>query len=332
MIYICGGKYIRLYPILYARLIFSIFRPAPTPLSREKPQSPVPSGTAGPVREIIFRFRVKSYILTFADMKRIDFSKYQGAGNDFVLIDARAADPELTRDEVRRLCDRRFGIGADGLMTLENDPAGADFYMRYYNSDGGESTMCGNGGRCIALFARHLGIGGRTERFRSSDGIHEAERLGDGQWKLKMIDVAQVRPLGDGRSWFVFTGSPHYVEFTDDVAQVDVAVRGAEIRRRAEFAAAGGTNVNFVQVLEPGRIRVRTFERGVEAETLACGTGVTAAALATHRTRQPECRDFTVEAMGGILGVKFATRPDGSFSDIFLTGPAERVFTGRIEL
>lgn len=261
-------------------------------------------------------------------MKKLSFSKYQGAGNDFVLVDARVEDPGLTRERIRSLCDRRFGIGADGLMTLERDPAGADFYMRYYNSDGGESTMCGNGGRCISLFAEHLGIGGRVKRFNSSDGLHEAELLGDGRIRLRMIDVSEVARLDDGRSWFVFTGSPHYVEFADDVMAVDVAARGAEIRLRPEYEAMGGTNVDFVQVLGPGHIRVRTFERGVEAETLACGTGVTAAALVVHRTRQPQCRDFTVEALGGTLGVKFALTPGGGFSGVFLTGPAERVFTG----
>ncbi len=264
-------------------------------------------------------------------MKKMSFSKYQGAGNDFVLVDARTGDPGLTHEEVRLLCDRRFGIGADGLMTLERDPAGTDFYMRYYNSDGGESTMCGNGGRCIALFAAHLGIGGAVKRFNSSDGLHEAELLPDGLIRLRMIDVKGVEPLASGRSWFVFTGSPHYVEFTDDVSAVDVAGRGAEIRRRPEFAAMGGTNVNFVQVQGPGQIKVRTFERGVEAETLACGTGVTAAALVTHHILQPECRDFAVRAMGGELGVKFATIPDGGFAEVFLTGPAQRVFTGGIE-
>lgn len=265
-------------------------------------------------------------------MKRINFAKYQGAGNDFVLLDARAFVPELTRETVRRLCDRRFGIGADGLMALESDPGGTDFYMRYYNSDGGESTMCGNGGRCIARFADHLGIGGRIKRFNSSDGQHEAELLGDGRIRLRMIDVAAVEPLADSRSWFVFTGSPHYVEFVENAAATDVARRGAEIRRSAAFAQIGGTNVDFVQILGPGRLRVRTFERGVEAETLACGTGVTAAAVTTHRTVQPECRAFTVEAMGGTLDVQFVPTPAGGFTEVFLTGPAEQVFTGEIEL
>lgn len=265
-------------------------------------------------------------------MKHLLFSKYQGAGNDFVLLDTRAHDPHLTTEEVRALCDRRFGIGADGLMTLENDPAGSDFYMRYYNADGGESTMCGNGGRCIARFADHLGIGGRVKRFNSSDGFHEATLLDDGQIRLQMIDVSEVRPLPDGHSWFVFTGSPHYVEFVEDVDSVDVAVRGSEIRHRADFAAGGGTNVNFVQVTGEGHLRVRTFERGVEAETLACGTGVTASALTAHSVLQPGCTTFAIQAQGGNLSVTFTPTPAQGFQQIFLTGPAERVFTGEISL
>lgn len=265
-------------------------------------------------------------------MKRIDFSKYQGAGNDFVLIDARDELTRLDREQVRFLCDRRFGIGGDGLMTLEHDPAGSDFYMRYYNSDGGESTMCGNGGRCIALFAEHLGIGGRIKRFNSSDGPHQAELLDDGRLRLQMIDVPHVESLADGQSWFVFTGSPHYVEFVDNVMEIDVARRGAEIRHRPEFEARGGTNVNFVEVTGPGTIRVRTFERGVEAETLACGTGVTASSIVTHTQLQPECHDFHIQAMGGQLEVSFTPLPNDGFSDIRLTGPAQRVFTGTIDL
>lgn len=265
-------------------------------------------------------------------MKHLLFSKYQGAGNDFVLLDTRSHNPQLTTEEVRILCDRRFGIGADGLMTLENDPAGSDFYMRYYNADGGESTMCGNGGRCIARFADHLGIGSRVKRFNSSDGFHEAALLDDGQIRLQMIDVEEVRPLTDGRSWFVFTGSPHYVEFVEDVDSVDVAVRGREIRHRADFATIGGTNVNFVQVVGEGRLRVRTFERGVEAETLACGTGVTASALTAHAVLQPSCTAFAIQAQGGNLSVTFTPTPPHGFQQVFLTGPAERVFTGEIYL
>ncbi|WP_294593959.1 diaminopimelate epimerase [uncultured Rikenella sp.] len=266
-------------------------------------------------------------------MKNVRFAKYQGAGNDFILLDARHDAPALTRPEIRALCERRFGIGADGLMTLENSATpGCDFRMRYYNADGGESTMCGNGGRCIVRFADHLGIGGRVKRFDSSDGIHTAELLDDRLVRLQMIDTGAPEKLADGRSWFLFTGSPHYVEFTDRLDGLDVERLGATIRRRADFEAIGGTNVNFVEVAGEGQIRVRTFERGVEAETWACGTGVTAAALVTHAVRQPECFDFTVETRGGILGVTFAETETGTFADIRLTGPAERIFEGEIEI
>lgn len=266
-------------------------------------------------------------------MKRVRFTKYQGAGNDFILLDVRHDAPGLTRPEIRALCDRRFGIGADGLMTLETSTvSGCDFRMRYYNADGGESTMCGNGGRCIVRFADHLGVGGRVKRFDSSDGIHTAELLGDRLVRLQMIDTGTPEPLADGRSWFLFTGSPHYVEFTDRLETLDVERLGAAIRQRADFEAIGGTNVNFVEVAGEGRIRVRTFERGVEAETWACGTGVTAAALVTHAVRQPECFDFTVETRGGVLGVTFVGTEAGTFADIRLTGPAERVFAGEINI
>ena len=265
-------------------------------------------------------------------MKRVRFTKYQGAGNDFILLDVRHDDPGLTRPEIRALCDRRFGIGADGLMTLETSTvSGCDFRMRYCNADGGESTMCGNGGRCIARFADH-GVGGRVKRFDSSDGIHTAELLDDRLVRLQMIDTGAPEPLADGRSWLLFTGSPHYVEFTDRLEALDVERLGAAIRQRADFEAIGGTNVNFVEVAGEGRIRVRTFERGVEAETWACGTGVTAAALVTHAVRQPECFDFTVETRGGVLGVTFAATEAGTFADIRLTGPAERVFAGEINI
>ncbi len=266
-------------------------------------------------------------------MKKASLCKYHGPGNDFILLDVRHSAPRPTCEQIRRLCDRRFGIGADGLMTLETTPtAGCDFYMRYYNSDGRESTMCGNGGRCIARFAHRLGLGGPVKRFESSDGTHEAELLGDSLVRLRMIDTDAPRALADRQTWFVFTGSPHYIEFTDRLDRLDVEQRGAEIRQRQEFAAIGGTNVNFVEISAPGHIRLRTFERGVEAETWACGTGATAAALATHIAHQPSRFDFTVETRGGRLGVTFAEPTPGRFADIRLTGPAEFVFAGEIEI
>lgn len=267
----------------------------------------------------------------------LHFAKYEGAGNDFILIDARTENPGLSREQIARLCDRRFGIGADGLMTLENDPGGSDFYMRYYNADGGESTMCGNGGRCITLFAQHLGIGGALKSFHAIDGHHEAELLPTGTVRLKMIDVDTVEkqsplsPVSD-RAYYLFTGSPHYIEFTDQLADIPLTQHGPAVRYHERFAPIGGTNVNYVQITGPGKISIRTHERGVENETYACGTGVTAAALATHSFFQPEITDFTVEAIGGVLGVKFDITGKNSFRNIYLTGPAKRVFTGVITI
>ena len=261
----------------------------------------------------------------------MQFYKYHGAGNDFVLIDNRSGHFSPERDRVAAMCHRRFGIGADGLMTLERDPL-YDFRMRYFNADGGESTMCGNGGRCIALFAEHLGIGGREKRFISIDGPHTArvDVLGvdGGEVSLQMIDVTRV--VHDEGFFFLNTGSPHYVEFVDDLEAVDVERLGREIRESEAFAAIGGTNVNFVQIEEYGRIAVRTYERGVEAETWACGTGAVASAIAACMYRFPACVLFEVRVRGGVLHVGFR-RDHDSFTDIVLTGPAQRVFVGEID-
>ena len=257
------------------------------------------------------------------------FSKYHGAGNDFVMIDGRTEPFDATPERVAALCRRRTGIGADGLMILESDPA-EEVRMRYFNADGGEATMCGNGGRCIALFAHHLGIGGMRKRFIGVDGPHTAELLRvegpEGEIRLGMIDVRRVEVHPE--YLFLDTGSPHYVEFVESVRGVDVAGRGAAIRHSAAFAARGGTNVNFVEIVSDGHIRIRTFERGVEAETLACGTGATASAIAAAvRTGSP-CRDYRVDVEGGTLRVAFEPDGKGGFTRIELTGPARKVFEG----
>ena len=261
----------------------------------------------------------------------LQFAKYHGAGNDFVLVDNRAGHFDPTRERVAALCHRRFGVGADGLMTLERDPL-LEFRMRYFKADGGESTMCGNGGRCIALFAEHLGIGGRVKEFMGSDGPHSATVDADGAdggvVTLRMVDVAQV--VHEQGFFFLNTGSPHYVEFVDDLDGLDVDTLGREIRRDGAFAEIGGTNVNFVRIDGYGRIAVRTYERGVEAETWACGTGATAAAIAAHLYRFPNCLSFGVDVRGGELRVAFRTVGDG-FTDVMLTGPARRVFSGVID-
>ncbi|MDR0908113.1 MAG: diaminopimelate epimerase [Rikenellaceae bacterium] len=262
----------------------------------------------------------------------LSFAKYEGAGNDFVVIDARTFDFEPTVEFVSGLCDRHFGIGADGLMLLGLGQGKAEFDMRYYNADGREATMCGNGGRCIALFAHHLGIGGRKKLFSGPDGLHcakivEADDL-RGVVELQMTDVSDIV---QGYDYLLLdTGSPHYVRFVDSVEDVDVVSEGRAIRGDKSYGEAG-VNVNFVEMTGEGAFRLRTYERGVEDETLACGTGATAAAIAAHVARQPDVRSFDISARGGRLSVSFADSGRGSFTDIWLKGPAQRVFSGKFE-
>lgn len=259
----------------------------------------------------------------------VKFVKYEGAGNDFILIDDREGAFRPDAGHIAALCDRHFGIGADGLMTLRRS-AGLDCSMRYYNADGSAGEMCGNGARCFALFAEHRGIGGETKFFDAADGLHTARirRLKgtSGEIELGMIAVREIR-TGDGW-WFLNTGVPHYVEFVDDLEAVDVTGRGRAIRRdTARFPQ--GTNVNFVQITGDGTIRMRTYERGVENETLACGTGATAAAIVTAFARQPHTTDFRITVPGGALAVRFShEQGTQTYTDIRLTGPARRVFEG----
>lgn len=254
-------------------------------------------------------------------MTRLFFSKYQGAGNDFVLLDARAGlSVDLDRALVARLCDRRFGIGGDGLMTLETDPQGSDFYMRYFNCDGLESTMCGNGGRCIARFADDLGIAGAVKNFRAVDSPHRALLNLDGTITLAMIDVERVERVGN--DFLLNTGSPHYVTFEKPY---DPAV-AQTIRRQYDC------NVNFVELVSDDRLAVRTFERGVEGETYACGTGVVASTIAFHHMRGfTHGGHYSISVPGGELGVAFSYN-DGMYGDVLLTGSAQRVFVGQLEI
>ena len=261
-----------------------------------------------------------------------EFAKYEGAGNDFILIDNRngvfTPEPGL----IARLCDRHFGIGADGVMTLAHS-AEIDCSMRYYNADGSEGEMCGNGARCFTLFAEHLGIGGETKFFDAADGLHTARILRTkglaGEIELGMI---AVREIHEGDSWwFLNTGVPHYVEFVDNLDSVDVVGRGRTIRHdTARFPQ--GTNVNFVQVTGKGAIRIRTYERGVENETLACGTGATAAAIVANFALQPETFRYAVSVPGGTLAVRFSHEPHTQiYTDVRLSGPARRVFEGTFD-
>jgi diaminopimelate epimerase len=258
----------------------------------------------------------------------LHFYKYQGTGNDFIVLDNRNWNhTTFTQDQVKMLCDRRFGIGADGLMLL-NPRAGLDFEMKYYNSDGLESSMCGNGGRCLVKFAYHLGIRQNQYRFMAVDGIHEAEIDDDGTVSLKMRDVSGIKEYhGD---YLVDTGSPHYVKMVGDVLDYDVYHKGMDLRYSSDFAKEG-INVNFVEVKKADEIIVRTYERGVEDETLSCGTGVTASALICYHN-EVGYNDVTVITRGGKLEVEFDRIDENTFTNIWLCGPAEKAFEGEIQL
>ncbi|MFN8239921.1 MAG: diaminopimelate epimerase [Bacteroidales bacterium] len=256
----------------------------------------------------------------------IPFNKYQGTGNDFVIIDNRRRifNPK-DNALVSRLCDRRFGIGADGLILI-SDSCGLDFEMRYFNSDGNESTMCGNGGRCSAAFAYKNGIAGSEQRFLTADGIHKAQ-VTEEVVRLRMNEVTGIKTMGE--NLFINTGSPHFVTFTEQLAKLDVVAKGREIRWSETFSP-GGTNVNFVELLPDG-IFVRTFERGVEDETLSCGTGVTASAIASVFSGHFDTGKINVSTKGGKLTVEFSIEGD-SAKEIWLTGPATFVFGGNIDI
>jgi diaminopimelate epimerase len=264
-----------------------------------------------------------------ATTMKINFHKYQGTGNDFVILDNRNGEyREITTNQIRSICDRRFGVGADGLMML-NEREGYDFEMKYYNADGKEGSMCGNGGRCLVMFAYHLGIHKNKYKFMAFDGEHEAEIDADGIVSLKMNDVDHIKKF---RGDFVLnTGSPHYVKMVTDVMGIDVYKKGSEIRNSKDFIQEG-INVNFVEQMdEDDKIFVRTFERGVEDETLSCGTGVTAAALVCWHNDNG-FNEVEVSTSGGKLSVEYDKHNDEGFSNIWLCGPAEKVFEGSIEI
>jgi diaminopimelate epimerase len=255
----------------------------------------------------------------------MQFYKYQGTGNDFVMIDDRANTFPVSQSFVASLCNRRFGIGADGLILIQNDPE-YDFKMVYFNADGGEGSMCGNGGRCAVRFAHDLGIIQDSTRFIATDGEHLASVCEDDIF-LKMQDLNAIESHTDYD--FMNTGSPHYVTFTSDVQSLDVYEVGHQIRYSEEWMSRGGTNVNFVEVLDSQHIFVRTYERGVEDETYSCGTGVTACALSAHRHKGMEAPIF-VKTLGGNLRISFDAQEDGSFKNIYLIGPAKKVFAGDV--
>lgn len=257
-------------------------------------------------------------------MEPITFYKYHGTGNDFILIDNRERHLSLSQSEIAWLCHRQFGVGADGLMLLEA-VAGYDFQMVYFNADGLESTMCGNGGRCIAAFARKLGITSEQTRFLAIDGVHRAVFLSDGEVRLQMQDVAKIE-AGDGFK-VLDTGSPHYVLRVPDITTVDVCREGRAIRFNEQFGPLGGINVNFVQE-KSDSLAVRTYERGVEAETLSCGTGVVASAIAM--TLGLGQHHVQISTPGGKLAVSFTRTEAFEAQEVFLTGNAVFVFKGAI--
>lgn len=259
--------------------------------------------------------------------KNIKFSKYQGAGNDFILIDNRNNDFDRSNEDlIERICDRKFGIGGDGLMLLQNSN-NYDFEMVYFNADGREGTMCGNGGRCIVAFARDLEIIQTKTDFMAVDGAHQAT-ITDNQVNLGMIDVNTIHK--DGPAFVLNTGSPHYVIEIKNLKDYDVFHNGASIRNN-DIYGEKGINVNFVEKEAEGYF-LRTFERGVEDETLACGTGATAAAMAMAIQEEQEgFIEIPIRVLGGQLYISF-TKETNHFKEVHLKGPAEFVFKGEFKI
>lgn len=255
---------------------------------------------------------------------QVDFYKYQGTGNDFIFIDNRQdIFPKNDTKLISKLCDRRFGIGADGLILLENDSE-VDFHMDYYNSDASQS-MCGNGGRCAVAFAKHLGMIPEKTTFRAIDGIHDAVIDSENVVTLQMHDVTEVREKPAYS--FLNTGSPHHVQIVEGLEKFDVKKEGAKLRYG--MYGESGSNINFVEQQNEDSFDVRTYERGVENETLSCGTGVTAVAIAMHKIGKTQSNKININTKGGDLAISFETS-NGAYSDINLIGPTQQVFKGEI--
>lgn len=270
----------------------------------------------------------------------LHFYKMNGAGNDFIVIDNRDLSISLDEDTIAALCDRHRGIGADGLLAVEPAEKGADYKFRYYNADGGEAEMCGNGARCFGFFTAHLS--GEEElpssvSFETIAGTLTAEIVGDDvriamsePKDLELKTNAQIENFHDDIH-FLNTGVPHAVSFVEDLENLDVFAHGHAIRNHPHFAP-GGTNANFAKVLSPGHIAIRTYERGVEDETLACGTGMVACALIHHLLTGAES-PVSVDVEGGdTLSIGFVKTGDTTFANVTLTGPADFVFEGEIEI
>jgi diaminopimelate epimerase len=257
----------------------------------------------------------------------VKFYKYQGTGNDFIIFDSfHERLPDIEPEIIKKLCHRRFGIGADGLMILKSHPE-YDFEMDYYNSDGSGSTLCGNGGRCIVSLAKRKGYIKNKVLFKASDGYHEAY-INDTNVDLKMSDVEQV--LFQDRHYSCYTGSPHLQYFVEHVDSINVREEGRNIRYSDPYKEAG-TNVNFIEVIGKESLKIRTYERGVEAETYSCGTGSVASALTYAEINGLNSGDIEITAKGGILHVSFEKR-NNKYSNIWLKGPATFIFEGYLNI
>ena len=253
---------------------------------------------------------------------KMTFYKYQGTGNDFVVIDNRNGFfPKDNHSMIAEICNRKYGIGADGLLLLENNSK-VDFTMVYYNADGKLGSMCGNGGRCIVHFANFLNIINENILFEAIDGLHEAS-INNAIISLKMNDVASINV--NTNSVFLNTGSPHHVEMVEDLKNYNVAENGFLIRNKTY--GKEGSNINFVEKIGTNLFAVRTYERGVEAETLSCGTGVTAVAIALSETNRIDTNNVELHTEGGNLLVHF-NKLNGTYYDVYLEGPAKQVFKG----
>ncbi len=259
---------------------------------------------------------------------KFSFYKYQGTGNDFVILDNRTMSfPKNDTKLIEKICDRRFGIGADGLMLLEN-AEGFDFKMVYYNADGNESTMCGNGGRCLVAFAKQLNIINEEANFIAVDGPHFATINQDSKVALQMIDVLEINEYENYS--FLNTGSPHHVELVSNIDTYPVKEQGAKIRY-SDLYGKPGSNINFVEELTDNVFRLRTYERGVEDETLSCGTGATAVAIAMYNKGLAKTTCVKLLVQGGELEVHF-TKENSIYKNVFLIGPAQFVFQGVLDI
>lgn len=267
----------------------------------------------------------------------ISFTKMNGAGNDFVVIDNRDLQTHLTTEQIAKLCDRHRGVGADGLLAVEPAEQGADYKFRYYNADGGEAEMCGNGARCFGAYTSQLSDTIKdTVSFETIAGTLQADRVGDNiriamsdPFDLERCLPIDLEDLGDVH--FLNTGVPHTVAFVDDLPHLDVLKNGASIRYHDHFAPKG-TNANFATVVGENHIAIRTYERGVEGETLACGTGMCACALVHHLLTGAESPIKVDVAGGDTLEIGFCSDGKGGFTEVTLTGPADFVYTGEIDI